>query len=217
MMTKRERFMNFLQNKPVDRVPVAFFHHFCPTSEWGTGVVNQDAFERNIIGHKYAREKFDPEVIKVMHDTLMIMPVDVSHVKCAADLRNVEAPSLSSDFTKKTLELTKRTLEFYKDSDAPTYATGFSPSMVLRKSLCPEAFQDTVLHKYMEEDPDAVAAGMCIRDSYGPWLCGFSARVRSGRAAAFLCQEGGKPVSTASAVSYTHLDVYKRQGKLLSK
>ena len=33
---------------------------------------------------------------------------------------------------------------------------------------------------------------------YGPWLCGFSARVRSGRAAAFLCQEGGKPVSTAS-------------------
>ena len=147
MMTKRERFMNFLQNKPVDRVPVAFFHHFCPTSEWGTGVVNQDAFERNIIGHKYAREKFDPDVIKVMNDTLMIMPVDVSHVKCAADLRNVEAPSLSSDFTKKTLELTKRTLEFYKDSDAPTYATGFSPSMVLRKSLCPEAFQDTVLHK----------------------------------------------------------------------
>ena len=160
MMTKRERFMNFLQNKPVDRVPVAFFHHFCPTSEWGTGVVNQDAFERNIIGHKYAREKFDPDVIKVINDTLMIMPVDVSHVKCAADLRNVEAPSLSSDFTKKTLELTKRTLEFYKDSDAPTYATGFSPSMVLRKSLCPEAFQDTVLHKYMEEDPDAVAAAM---------------------------------------------------------
>ena len=46
MMTKRERFMNFLQNKPVDRVPVAFFHHFCPTSEWGTGVVNP---ERNSI------------------------------------------------------------------------------------------------------------------------------------------------------------------------
>ena len=36
---------------------------------------------------------------------------------------------------------------------------------------------------------------------YGPWLCGFSARVRSGRAAAFLCQEGGKPVSTASVSS----------------
>ena len=33
---------------------------------------------------------------------------------------------------------------------------------------------------------------------YGPWLCGFSARVRAGRASAFLCWEGGKPVSTAS-------------------
>ena len=29
MMTKRERFLAFLSNKPVDRVPVAFFHHFC--------------------------------------------------------------------------------------------------------------------------------------------------------------------------------------------
>ena len=36
-MTKRERFMNFLENKPVDRVPVAFFHHFCPPCEWGQG------------------------------------------------------------------------------------------------------------------------------------------------------------------------------------
>ena len=36
-MTKRERFMNFLENNPVDRVPVAFFHHFCPPGEWGKG------------------------------------------------------------------------------------------------------------------------------------------------------------------------------------
>ena len=27
-MTKHERFLNVLANKPVDRVPVAFFHHF---------------------------------------------------------------------------------------------------------------------------------------------------------------------------------------------
>lgn len=33
---------------------------------------------------------------------------------------------------------------------------------------------------------------------YEPWLCGFFARVRAGRASAFLCGEGGKPVSTAS-------------------
>ena len=89
-MTKRERFMNFLENKPVDRVPVAFFHHFCPPCEWGRGLENQDAFERNIIGHKLAREKFDPDVIKIMNDTLMIMPVDVSFVNTSDDLRKVQ-------------------------------------------------------------------------------------------------------------------------------
>ena len=67
-MTKRERFMNFLASKPVDRVPVAFFHHFCPPNEWGKGLENQEAFERNVIGHKLAREKFDPDVIKIMND-----------------------------------------------------------------------------------------------------------------------------------------------------
>ena len=34
---------------------------------------------------------------------------------------------------------------------------------------------------------------------YGPWLCGFSARVRSGRAAAFLCQEGTKRILSIQA------------------
>ena len=113
---------------------------------------NQDAFERNIIGHKYAREKFDPDVIKVMNDTLMIMPVDVSHVKCAADLRNVEAPLSVPTSPKKTLELTQTHLwNSTKILTPPHLRHRFLPSMVLRKSLCPEAFQDTVLHKYMEE------------------------------------------------------------------
>ncbi|MEL4860083.1 uroporphyrinogen decarboxylase family protein [Pseudoflavonifractor phocaeensis] len=163
-MTKRERFMNFLESKPVDRVPVAFFHHFCPPNEWGRGMENSEAFERNIIGHKLAREKFDPDVIKIMNDTLMIMPVDVSGVKCAADLRSVHAPSLDSDFAKKTLELTTRVRAFYADSDAPVYATGFSPSMVLRNSLggggVPGETDESRLLGYMAEDPEAVAAAI---------------------------------------------------------
>ena len=164
MMTKRERFMNFLQSKPVDRVPVAFFHHFCGPAEWGQGLVNADAFERNIIGHKLAREKFDPDVIKVMNDTLMIMPVDVSFVRSAADLRRVHAPSVDSEYTRKLLEMTKRVLAFYQDSDAPTYATGFSPSLVLRTNMCTGPFagegDESWILKYIKEDPESVAAGI---------------------------------------------------------
>ena len=32
-MTKKERLEAVLANKPVDRVPVAFFHHFTPIEE----------------------------------------------------------------------------------------------------------------------------------------------------------------------------------------
>ncbi len=163
-MTKRERFMNFLENNPVDRVPVAFFHHFCPPGEWGKGMENQEAFERNIIGHKLAREKFDPDVIKIMNDTLMIMPVDVSFVKTSDDLRKVQAPASDSAFAMKSLELTRRVRAFYEDSDAPVYATGFSPSVVLRNSLCiggiPGEGDESRMLKFIDEDPDAVAAAM---------------------------------------------------------
>lgn len=163
-MTKRERFLNFLANKPVDRVPVAFFHHFCPPNEWGTGLEDSEAFERNIVGHKLAREKFDPDVIKIMNDTLMIMPADVSFVKTSADLRKVHAPALDSAFAKKTLELTKRVRAFYADSDAPIYATGFSPSMVLRNNMCIGGIagegDESQLIQFIKEDPDSVAAAV---------------------------------------------------------
>ena len=63
MMTKRERFEKFLANEPVDRVPVAFFHHFTTEKEWLTGLVDPAAFEKNIEGHRKAREVFDPDVV----------------------------------------------------------------------------------------------------------------------------------------------------------
>ena len=91
-MTKRERFMNFLASKPVDRVPVAFFHHFCPPNEWGKGLENQEAFERNVIGRKLARKKFGPDAIKIMNGTLMMIPADGSFEKTASGLRNVQHP-----------------------------------------------------------------------------------------------------------------------------
>lgn len=164
MMTKHERFMNFLQGKPVDRVPVAFFHHFCGPAEWEQGLVNTEAYERNINGHKLAREKFDPDVVKVMNDSLMIMPVDVSGVKCAQDLRGVHGPSVDSEYTHKLVELNRRVVDFYKDSDAPKYTTVFSPCLVLRTNLCTGVFagegDESRLLQYFQEDPEAVAVAL---------------------------------------------------------
>ena len=164
-MTKRERFMNFLANKPVDRVPVAFFHHFCSFDDFGKGVDNDAILEQNIEGHRRALAAFDPDVAKIMNDSLMLMPVDASFVKTPADLYKVEPISMSSKFVQRTLELTKRVREIYSKSEAPVYATGFSPSLVLRNSLSvgglPGAGGDeAVLTRLVQEDPEAVSAAV---------------------------------------------------------
>lgn len=163
-MTKKERFENFLANKPVDRVPVAFFHHFTGKDEWFKGLQSEAIFEKNIEGHRKAREVFDPDVIKIMNDSLMMMPVDCSFVKEAADLRKIQAPRKGSRFVEKTRELTLRSMEFYKGSDAPIYATGFSPVMVLRASLGGLFLGEgkPLLVEFLEEDPDSVLAGLDI-------------------------------------------------------
>ena len=163
-MTKRERFMRFLANEPVDRVPVAFFHHFCTQEEWFKGLADPAIFEKNIEGHRKAREIFDPDVIKVMNDSLMIMPLDTSFVKTSADLRKIQPPRAGSAFVEKTKELTKRALAFYEGSDAPTYATGFSPVMVLRASLggLLPGEEKPRLVSFLEEDPGSVVAALDI-------------------------------------------------------
>lgn len=40
IMTKRERMRNVLANKPVDRVPVAFFHHFTEAGDWNLSLIH---------------------------------------------------------------------------------------------------------------------------------------------------------------------------------
>ncbi|MBO4359882.1 MAG: hypothetical protein J5822_03280 [Eubacteriaceae bacterium] len=163
-MNKKERFLSVLANRPVDYVPVAFFHHFISENEWFRGMVDEAAFEKNIEGHRIARAKFDPDVIKVMNDSLMIMPVDMSFVKSAADLRKIDPPQKGSAFFEKSKELTERVLEIYADSEAPKYVTGFSPIMILRMGLGEAMGTDGKPRTLvlLEDDPDSFVEGLRI-------------------------------------------------------
>ena len=160
-MTKRERFLKVLANEPVDRVPVAFFHHFTPVADWNMGLESPEAIERNIEGHRPALQKFDPDVIKIMNDTLMMMPMDVSFVESAADLYKIQPMSLDCDYAKKQIELTKRVVEIYKGCDAPIYVTSFSAAWVLRNAFTADlpvaGADERFMKELMAEDPQAVA------------------------------------------------------------
>ncbi len=164
-MDKRQRFENFLNNKPVDRVPIAFFHHFTRNDEWMKGLVDPEIFEKNVDGHRKSREIFDPDVIKVMNDSLMIMVVDVTGVKKASDLAKIVPPAMDSAWMEKSKELTLRSLAFYKDSEAPKYVTGFSPFMVLRNSFAecfPGENNKEKLLAYFHEDKEAFLKALDI-------------------------------------------------------
>ena len=161
IMTKRERFLNFLANKPVDRVPVAFFHHFIPFSEFGMGIDNDDVFERNISGHAKAKEIFDPDMVKIMSDSLFFMPVDTSMVECAADLRKIKVPTMDSPFVRRSIELTRRIRAIY-DADMPVIINSCSPTFVLRNALCVDGMpnvggKEHIIQQFIREDPLAVA------------------------------------------------------------
>lgn len=165
-MTKRERFEKFLNNEPVDRVPVAFFHHFIPFSDFGKGIEDDAIFERNIEGHRLARKLFDPDIAKIMNDSLFFMPLDVSFVEKASDLRKVEPISMQSAFVRRSLELTKRVREIYDGPDSPpVFITSCSPTFVLRNSMSVNGMpnvggDETRIKGYVEEDPEALSAAV---------------------------------------------------------
>ena len=120
-------------------------------------MVNSVAFEKNIIEHKNARKIFDPDVVKIMNDTLMMMPVDLSFIKEAADLRKIKSFSMDSKFVRKSVELTKRSLECFDGSDAPIYTTAFSPSYTLRWVM---RDREEDLLQFIEEDPESLVIAL---------------------------------------------------------
>ena len=120
-------------------------------------MVNSVAFEKNIIEHKNARKIFDPDVIKIMNDTLMMMPVDLSFIKEATDLRKIKSFSMDSKFVRKSVELTKRSLECFEGSDAPIYTTAFSPSYTLRWVM---RDREEDLLQFIEEDPESLVIAL---------------------------------------------------------
>lgn len=165
-MTNRERILKVFANEPVDRVPVAFFHHFTSPYDWNMGLSNPEAFEKNIADHKTALDKFVPDIIKIMNDTLMMMPLDVSEINKASDLYKIKKPMLDTPYAKAQIELTRRVMDIYKGVDAPIYVTCFSAAWVLRNAftqgLPVYGAEEDVMKQFIKEDPAAVKYALDI-------------------------------------------------------
>lgn len=166
-MNKRERFIHFLKNEPVDRVPIAFYHHFLDNRmlyNMNQGLTDDILYRKNIDGHRIARKKFDPDIIKIMNDALMIMPLDLRGIKRVDDVVKIKPQAVDSEWANKSIHLAKIVKEIYADSDAPIFYTSFGPSYIIRSNfarignlMAGNHLFESKIQRFVKKDPDAIA------------------------------------------------------------
>ncbi|MDO5037581.1 MAG: uroporphyrinogen decarboxylase family protein [Tissierellia bacterium] len=165
-MNKRQRFIHYLNNEPVDRVPLAFYHHFLGPKmlyNMNQGLSSQKAYQANIEGHRRAREAFDPDMVKIMNDSLMIMPLEGAQVKRPQDLSRVLPQTKDSRWTDLSIHLAQEVKKIYSDSQAPVFYTSFGPAYILRSNLARignlmagSPFFEKRILRFMAEDKEAM-------------------------------------------------------------
>ena len=72
-MNKRERFEAFLNNQPVDRVPVGFWHHFVSFHDH-YGYKEPEIYNAVVTGQKRFIDEVDPDFLKIMSDAFFGHP-----------------------------------------------------------------------------------------------------------------------------------------------
>ena len=72
-MNKRERFEAFLNNQPVDRVPVGFWHHFVSFHDH-YGYKEPEIYNTVVTGQKKYIDEVDPDFLKIMSDAFFGHP-----------------------------------------------------------------------------------------------------------------------------------------------
>ncbi len=140
-MTKTERVRAALRGDEVDRLPVAFWHHFRPE---GSGRRQAE------LTLQFFDEQFDLDICKVMPD--IPYPFPRRSIRDAGDWRLLEPLNLArSPFVQQRL----RTIEFLRDElgdDTPIVVTVFSP---LTEALHFAADHETFL-RHLREAPTVV-------------------------------------------------------------
>lgn len=165
-MKKRERFINFLNNKAVDRVPLAFYHHYLGNKmlyNMNQGLTNPKLYEKNIVGHLLSKEKYDPDMVKIMNDSLMIMPIDIPKIRKPEDLTKIKPQAADSKWADLSIHLAKMVKKIYSDTDAPVFYTSFGPAYIMRANfarignlMAGNKFFESHILTLMQESPDAM-------------------------------------------------------------
>ncbi len=159
-MTKRERVMNMIQGKPVDRVPTAFWYHFTPSMWYG---------EQSIYMHNDFFKRSRADFYKVMDEHQFESEVVI---KTPSDLKHLKPKKLNSPEVQDQLAILKGVLDANTDG-AVVLASIYSVVSELlhaftsyyRKMWIPgSTYNETQAHAMavFREDPEAFSAALKV-------------------------------------------------------
>lgn len=148
-MNYRERFFNAMDQKPVDRVPVGFWHHFF--QEDGSFVVGQ----ANIDGHLKFMQETGLDFVKIMCDGYFEYPFSTK-IQTAADWGRLKPLGKDSPYVSEQIERAKILCDTLQADRACLYNV-FVPFTVIRHSTSSE-----LVMAHLAEDPEAVRHGMQV-------------------------------------------------------
>ncbi|MDU4960314.1 MAG: uroporphyrinogen decarboxylase family protein [Sporomusaceae bacterium] len=128
--SKRELVRAALNNEPVDRVPVGFWHHFLENPEQTEGLGQPEVAAANLAGHSKFYQAFKPDFVKIMSDGFFHYPYKplytFTSVKEAAAIAPIGA---DAPWIEEQVKLVKaatalfggEVLSFYNIFAAPRY------------------------------------------------------------------------------------------------
>lgn len=141
-MTKRERLLNAFENRPVDRVPIGFWHHFGP---------EVDSEEKMLQAHLDLYREAGMDMIKIMCDGYFNYPNPcIPQIKSPGDWFSLTPMGEDHPFITGQVERAKRITEAVSGECCVFYNV-FCPMSLMRFGTSEE-----LLMSHLREDPKAV-------------------------------------------------------------
>lgn len=159
--TKRELVQAALDCKPVDRVPVGFWHHFLADQRHADALADHSAWVDNLAGHDTFYKSWHPDFMKIMTDGFFLYPHEQLHdlrsIKEAADIKPL---GRDSAWVQKQVELCGILCERY-GKEVMMFYNLFAPTRCIEFQQTGSDAK-TVITGFMKEDPEALKEVMAV-------------------------------------------------------
>lgn len=148
-MDKKQRVLDCIDGKPVDKIPVSFWHHFVGQDNYGLACIRR---------HKEIYESANLDFIKMNSNGYYPVDFGVS-VQTPQDWIHIRPPKKGSAYFQEQIELIRRMKDAIQDEACVFYVVYAAYSFLLRsygKEMCDAHLRDPAARKFLLPALEAV-------------------------------------------------------------